>query len=194
MNTPRVLLIDNYDSFTYNIYHLVASLGAAVTVVRNDAAAVEDLLQGPWTHLIVGPGPKGPAESGVSLAAIDSFKERIPILGICLGLQAMAYLYGGKVAPHEPVHGKKEEIHHRNVGVHADIPSPFKAARYHSLAVKSFDPAVFEITAESRAGLVMGLRHRIHSLMEGVQYHPESFLSQYGDQLMDNFLRMRYEF
>ncbi len=194
MSAPQVLLIDNYDSFTYNLRHLAASLGAVVTVVRNDAASIEDLVQEPWTHLIIGPGPKGPADSGISLEAIDSFKEKVPILGVCLGLQAMVYLYGGKVAPHEPVHGKKETIYHRNVGIHAGVPSPFKAARYHSLAVKSFDPTVFEVTAENREGLVMGLRHRTYPLMEGVQYHPESFLSQYGDRLMDNFLRMRYEF
>ncbi len=194
MSAPQVLLIDNYDSFTYNLYHLAASLGAAVTVMRNDAASVEDLMRGPWTHLIVGPGPKGPADSGISLAAIDSFKDRVPILGVCLGLQAMAHLYGGTVAPREPVHGKKEAIYHRNVGIHAGIPSSFKAARYHSLAVTSFDPTVFEVTAESRDGLVMGLRHRAYPLMEGVQYHPESFLSQYGYHMMDNYLRMRYEF
>jgi len=194
MNAPRVLLIDNYDSFTYNLYQLAAHLGAEVTVVRNDAATAEELAGGEWTHLIVGPGPKGPGDSGVSLAALDLFKESVPILGVCLGLQAMVHQYGGVVARHDPVHGKKDVVHHRNVGIHAGVPSPFKAARYHSLAVRSFDPTVFEVTAENREGLVMGLRHRVYRFMEGVQYHPESFLSQYGDQIMDNFLRMHYEF
>jgi len=194
MSAPLVLLIDNYDSFTYNIFHLAASLGAQVTVVRNDATTVEEIAKERWTHVIIGPGPRGPADSGISLDIIDFFKEHLPILGVCLGLQAMVYRYGGVVAPHKPVHGKKDIIRHRNIGIHTMIPSPFKAARYHSLAVKSFDPTVFEVTAENEEGLVMGLRHRRYPFMEGVQYHPESFLSQYGDHLMDNFLRMRYEF
>lgn len=194
MPSPRVLLIDNYDSFTYNIYQLARIVGGEVTVVRNDAATVDELTRERWTHLIVGPGPKGPADSGISLDLMDHFKEELPILGICLGMQAMAHQYGGEVAPHAPVHGKKDMIRHRNMGVHAGIPSPFKAARYHSLAVTRLDTTVFETTAENLDGLIMGIRHRSYPLMEGVQYHPESFMTQYGDQLMDNFLRMRYEF
>ncbi len=189
----RVLLVDNFDSFTYNIYQLFASLGVSVDVLRNDAVSVPLVQQCGYSHIIIGPGPKGPEASGASLELIDTFKETLPILGICLGMQAIGLLFGAVVAPETPLHGKKDSIRHRGTGIHRGIPSPFKAARYNSLYVRSIDTSKLEITAENSEGRIMGLRHKNHRFLEGIQYHPESFMSQYGETLADNFLGMRYE-
>lgn len=185
-----ILLIDNYDSFTYNVYQLVADLGYPVTVIRNDRITLEEISAGNYSAIIISPGPGRPDDAGVSLAAIRRFAGEIPILGICLGHQAIGQAFGGTVvrAP-EPVHGKTALIEHDGTGSYAEMPSPFAAGRYHSLIVDAASlPECLEVTAKTGDGLIMGLRHREY-LIEGLQFHPESILTAEGRRLMSNFLR-----
>lgn len=193
MSSKKILLIDNYDSFTYNLYQLISSLNANVDVFRNDSITLSELKKKPFSHVVISPGPKGPQDSAVSLEAIDYFKDKLPILGVCLGMQAIGYIFGSKIVRHTPVHGKKDVIRHKNIGIHYNIPSPFKAARYNSLAVRDIDQNFLETTAENKDNEIMGLRHRQYHCLEGVQYHPESFMSQYGETLIENFLVMKYD-
>lgn len=184
-----VVLIDNYDSFTYNLYQYLGESGAEVEVIRNDAATVAQLeLLGPEA-LVISPGPGTPNDAGISLAAVETFQGRVPILGVCLGHQCIGQLYGAKIvrAP-ELRHGKTSEIYHIGQGVFAGMPNPFLATRYHSLVVDaaSFPPAL-EVTAWTADGLIMGLRHR-QMLVEGVQFHPESLMTRGGKALLANFL------
>jgi len=192
MSEKRVLLIDNYDSFTFNIYQLISQNDIDVDVFRNDKVKLDYLKSIPYTHIVISPGPKTPAESCISLDVIDYYKDKLPVLGICLGMQALAYLYGGKIVKHPPLHGKKDTIRHSSSGVHHNVPSPFKAARYNSLIVKDITESL-QMTAWNNDRVIMGLRHRKYPLLEGVQYHPESFMTQHGDLLIDNFLGMKYE-
>ena len=188
MNT-RLLLIDNYDSFTYNLVQAFMVLGAEVSVHRNDALTVAAALELQPTHLCISPGPGTPQQAGVSIDMIRAFAGRIPVLGVCLGHQSIGQLYGGRVirAP-QVMHGKTSEISHTNAGVFHGLANPFRATRYHSLIVeRSSVPDVLEITAESEDGLVMGLRHR-ELPVEGVQFHPESILTDAGHDLLRNFL------
>ena len=183
---PRVLLIDNYDSFTHNLFQALAGLGAVVEVVRNDAV---DLEKGNPTHLVISPGPGRPDKSGKTLAAIHHFSGRIPVLGVCLGQQAIALAFGGHLglAP-APVHGKVSEVHHDGRGLFRGLPDPFPAARYHSLAVSREGlPPELEVSAWTADGVVMGLRHRTLPV-EGVQFHPESFMTPEGPKLLASFL------
>ncbi len=186
--TRKVLIIDNYDSFTYNLYQLVGSRDASVDVFRNDEITMAELKKRHYSHVIIGPGPKRPEDSALSVEAMNYYGERLPVLGVCLGMQLMAHLHGGTVIPDNPVHGKSEKITHTNSGIHRSLPSPFKCARYNSLVVSSIDESHLEVTARNMKGVIMGLRHRKFPNLEGVQYHPESFLSQHGDILIDNFL------
>jgi anthranilate synthase component 2 len=183
-----ILLIDNYDSFTYNVYQYVASLGHAVTVIRNDMVSVEEIDNAGYSGIIISPGPGTPANAGISKAAIARFAGKIPILGICLGHQAIGEVFGGQVirAP-LPVHGKTEYIIHRGKDLYQGLPQPFVAGRYHSLIVeKAGLPECLEITATSQDGLIMGLRHREYDV-EGVQFHPESILTPKGMMILENF-------
>ncbi|QDR81023.1 anthranilate synthase component II [Sporomusa termitida] len=183
-----ILLIDNYDSFTYNVYQYVASLGHAVTVIRNDRVSVEEINNAGYSGIIISPGPGTPARAGISKAAIARLAGKIPILGICLGHQAIGEVFGGQVirAP-QPVHGKTEYIIHRGKGLYQGLPQPFIAGRYHSLIVeKAGLPECLEITATSQDGLIMGLRHREYDV-EGVQFHPESILTPKGMTILENF-------
>jgi anthranilate synthase/aminodeoxychorismate synthase-like glutamine amidotransferase len=184
-----LLMIDNYDSFTYNLVQYLGELGAELTVYRNDAITVDEIERLAPVGIVVSPGPGTPTEAGVSMSAIRQCAERIPILGVCLGHQAIGEVFGGVVerAP-VPVHGKTALIHHDGRGVFAGLPSPFEATRYHSLVVRRAGlPACLEISAESEDGLIMGLRH--HTLpVEGVQFHPESILTASGKALLGNFL------
>ena len=186
----RLLIVDNYDSFTYNLAQELAELGAEVEVVRNDAFAVADLVADLPDGIVISPGPGTPADAGLSNDVIRAVQGRVPLLGVCLGHQCIAAVHGGRIvrAP-ELVHGKTSPIHHRGVGVFAGLDDPFDATRYHSLIVErgSF-PAVLEITAETAGGLIMGLRHRELDV-EGVQFHPESVLTGSGMRLLGNFLR-----
>ncbi|HEU5348203.1 MAG TPA: aminodeoxychorismate/anthranilate synthase component II [Ktedonobacterales bacterium] len=186
-----LLLIDNYDSFTYNLVQYLAELGADVLVRRNDAITVAEAASLAPSHIVISPGPCTPAEAGVSCALIERLGPRIPTLGVCLGHQCIGAIYGGQVirAP-EPVHGKVATIHHAGEGILAGLPQPFSATRYHSLIVERATlPSSLVVTAESDEGLVMALRHREYPV-EGVQFHPESILTTVGKDLLRNFLRM----
>jgi anthranilate synthase/aminodeoxychorismate synthase-like glutamine amidotransferase len=187
---PRVLVIDNYDSFVYNLVQYLGELGAQPIVHRHDAVSLEEMRACEPDAVLISPGPGRPADAGLSNEAIGVFGESgIPVLGVCLGLQCIGELYGGSVvrAPHV-MHGKTSEIHHTGTGVFAGLPDPFTATRYHSLVVaRDTVPDVLEITAESEDGLVMGLRHREFPI-EGVQFHPESILTIGGHRLLANFL------
>jgi anthranilate synthase/aminodeoxychorismate synthase-like glutamine amidotransferase len=184
-----LLVIDNYDSFTYNLVQYLGELGAELGVYRNDAITVDEIERLAPAGILVSPGPGTPAEAGVSMPVIRRCAERIPILGVCLGHQAIGEVFGGIVERGPvPVHGKTALIHHDGRGVFAGLPSPFEATRYHSLVVRRAGlPACLEISAESEDGLIMGLRH--HTLpVEGVQFHPESILTASGKALLGNFL------
>ena len=184
-----LLLIDNYDSFTYNLYQYLSELGAEVQVKRNDAVTLADIEAMRPARIVISPGPCTPDEAGMSCAIIEAFGPRIPTLGVCLGHQAIGQVYGGRVvrAP-EPMHGKTSMIYHQGQGILNDLPQPFEANRYHSLIVERTTlPAELEIIAETSDGLVMGLRHRTHPV-QGVQFHPESIMTPVGKNLLRNFL------
>jgi anthranilate synthase/aminodeoxychorismate synthase-like glutamine amidotransferase len=185
----RLILVDNYDSFTYNLYQYLCELGATVEVRRNDALTLGDVLASAPAGLVLSPGPRTPREAGVCNELIERFGPELPVLGVCLGLQCIAYTYGGRIvrAP-ELRHGKTSAIRHDGVGVLRDLPNPFRAVRYHSLVAEPETlPDCLEITATTDDGLIMGLRHRRYPV-EGVQFHPESILTDSGKQLLRNFL------
>ncbi len=185
---PRVFVIDNYDSFTYNLVQLLGALGAAVTVARNDKVTLDDIAALRPSHLVVSPGPCTPAEAGISTAAVLRFAPEIPVLGVCLGHQCIGAAFGGAVRrAAAPVHGKPDEIHHDGDGVFRGLPDPFTAARYHSLVVDEDLPADLALSAWNAEGVVMGVRHR-ELPVEGVQFHPESVLTDTGRDLLRNFL------
>ena len=186
-----LLLIDNYDSFTFNLYQYLAELGAQVEVYRNDQLSVEDALAMGPERIVVSPGPCSPDEAGISVDLIRAAAGRVPLLGVCLGHQSLAQAFGGRIvrAP-RLMHGKTSEIHHDGRGLFAGLPQPFTATRYHSLIVaRESVPDCLEVSAWTEDGLVMGLRHREHTL-EGVQFHPESILTTVGRDLLRNFLRL----
>jgi anthranilate synthase/aminodeoxychorismate synthase-like glutamine amidotransferase len=187
-----LLMIDNYDSFTYNLVQYLGELGEQVKVVRNDeldTGAIEALAP---ERIVISPGPCTPNEAGVSLDVIGRFAGRIPILGVCLGHQAIGQAFGGKVVhARQLMHGKVSPIHHGGQGVFRGLPSPFSATRYHSLAVERAScPEVLEVTAWTEDGEIMGLRHRALAV-EGVQFHPESILTEHGHALLRNFLTQK---
>ena len=188
MNT-RVLLLDNYDSFVFNVAHGLAALGAEVEVVRADAIAPAEAEKKGFTHLVISPGPGTPDEAGRSIEFVRAFAGRIPILGVCLGHQAIARAFGAEVARgNAPFHGKASSIYHDGQGVLRGLPNPFEAGRYHSLVVREETlPADLVVSAHTREGVVMGIRHRSLPL-EGVQFHPESVLTPRGANLFRNFL------
>ncbi|MFP5308868.1 MAG: anthranilate synthase component II [Actinomycetes bacterium] len=186
----RILIVDNYDSFTYNIAQELGELGADVEVVRNDAFTVDELLADLPAGVVISPGPGDPSDAGLSNDVIRAVAGVRPLLGVCLGHQCIGEVYGGRIvrAP-ELVHGKTSPIHHDGVGVFAGLPDPFDATRYHSLVVEEASfPDVLEVTARTADGLIMGLRHRELDV-EGVQFHPESVLTRHGMDLLGNFLR-----
>ncbi|GAC1423551.1 MAG: aminodeoxychorismate/anthranilate synthase component II [Ktedonobacteraceae bacterium] len=184
-----LLLLDNYDSFTYNLYQYLSELGAEVQVHRNDQITLDEIEALHPAHIVVSPGPCTPNEAGLSCQVIETFGSRIPLLGVCLGHQSIGQVYGGRVirAP-EPMHGKTSPMHHHEQGVFRGLPRPFEANRYHSLIVERATlPDVLEITAETDDGLIMGLKHRDYPV-EGVQFHPESIMTPVGKDLLRNFL------
>jgi para-aminobenzoate synthetase component 2 len=184
-----ILMIDNYDSFTYNLVHYLAELGEEVVVYRNDKIELEDIGKLNPDMMVVSPGPCTPKEAGISVEAIKEFAGRMPILGVCLGHQSLAYAYGAEIVRADRLlHGKTSEIHHDGKGIYKDIPNPFEATRYHSLLVKKESlPEEFEISAWTDEGEIMGIRHKEH-LIEGVQFHPESILTKHGKDLLRNFI------
>jgi anthranilate synthase/aminodeoxychorismate synthase-like glutamine amidotransferase len=186
-----LLLIDNYDSFTYNLYQYLCELGAEVEVFRNDKITIEDIDQMAPQRIVISPGPCTPKEAGVSVDTVRHFAGKMPLLGVCLGHQCIGEAYGGVVAgAGEIKHGKMSLITHDGRGVFEGLPNPFEAVRYHSLAiVPETVPDCLEVTATSESGVIMGVRHK-QLAVEGVQFHPESILTKPGKQLLANFLRM----
>jgi len=186
-----LLLIDNYDSFTYNLYQYISELGAEVKVVRNDQATVEELDLMRPERVVISPGPSTPKNAGVSIDAIRHFAGKVPILGVCLGHQCIGEAFGGVVeGAGEIRHGKTSLIHHTEKGVFRGLPNPFEAVRYHSLAIRPNSmPDEFEVTAWTDKGIIMGVRHKTLPI-EGVQFHPESIMTASGKQLLKNFLEI----
>ncbi|HME38631.1 MAG TPA: aminodeoxychorismate/anthranilate synthase component II [Steroidobacteraceae bacterium] len=187
---PKILLIDNYDSFTYNLVQAFLVLGAAVDVHRNDAISIEEALALDPTHLVISPGPGTPRDAGISMRMIEAFTGRIPIFGVCLGHQSLVEVFGGKVVrAARLMHGKVSPVLHEGKGLYAGMPEPFEAGRYHSLiAAPESIPSVLEVTARTAEGEIMGVRHKSLPI-EGVQFHPESVLTPDGPILMGNFLK-----
>lgn len=184
-----ILVIDNYDSFTYNLVQYLGELGEEVVVRRNDEIDLEGIVSLNPDHILISPGPCTPNEAGITLEVIERFKGEIPIFGVCLGHQSIGQAFGGKVIRAERLmHGKTSPIHHQGESVFAGLPSPFTATRYHSLIVERETlPDCLEITAETAEGEIMGLRHKQYAV-EGVQFHPESIITDHGHQMLRNFL------
>jgi anthranilate synthase component 2 len=189
----RVTLIDNYDSFTFNVLHAIGRLGAQVTVVRNDKTTVDEVLATRPDAIVISPGPCTPKEAGISNELIERAGPNVPILGICLGMQAMGDVYGDVIRAPVPVHGKVNTIRHGGKSVFRGINEPIKATRYHSLIVdRKTLPKDLEVTAESEDGLIMGLAHKTYPV-HGVQFHPESIASEHGNTIFANFLKIAEE-
>ena len=186
----KLLMIDNYDSFTYNLVQYFGELGAEVLVHRNDEISLADIAAFKPSHLVVSPGPCSPAEAGISVAAIQHFAGKLPILGVCLGHQSIGAAFGGRIIrAQQLMHGKTSLIHTTQQGVFADLPKDFTVNRYHSLAIeRSTCPSELEVTAWTDDGEIMGVRHRSLPI-EGVQFHPESILTEHGHALLNNFLK-----
>jgi anthranilate synthase component 2 len=184
-----ILVIDNYDSFTYNLVQYLGELGQEIVVHRNDAITLDEIVALKPDQLLISPGPCSPAEAGVSVAVIQRFAGEIPILGVCLGHQSIGHAFGGKIIRAQRLmHGKTSTIHHENIGVFAGLPSDFPAIRYHSLVIERASlPECLEITATSEDGEIMGVRHKTLPI-EGVQFHPESVLTEHGHAMLQNFL------
>lgn len=187
-----LLLLDNYDSFTYNLYQYLSELGEDVRVYRNDKITVAEIERLKPERIVVSPGPSTPRQAGISIEVIRHFGSRLPVLGVCLGHQCIGEAYGGVVARAPQImHGKSSLIHHQNRGVFAGLPVPFSAIRYHSLCVlENTLPDCLEITARTDDGTIMGLKHKSYPV-EGIQFHPESFMTQYGKEILQNFLKIR---
>jgi anthranilate synthase component 2 len=190
-----LLMIDNYDSFTYNLVQYLGELGGDVRVVRNDEITVEQIADLSPDHIVISPGPCTPSEAGVSVATIKTFAGRIPILGVCLGHQSIGQAFGGRIVhANRVMHGKTSMIHHHDIGVFKGLDNPFEATRYHSLVIdKASLPECLEVTAwtedsDGEIDELMGVRHRQFAV-EGVQFHPESILTQHGHDMLQNFLR-----
>jgi anthranilate synthase component 2 len=188
----KLLMIDNYDSFTYNLVQYFGELGAEVLVHRNDEISLADIGALKPSHLVVSPGPCSPAEAGISVAAIQHFAGKLPILGVCLGHQSIGAAFGGRIIrAQQLMHGKTSDIHTTQQGVFADLPKDFTVNRYHSLSIeRSSCPAELEVTAWTDDGEIMGVKHRSLAV-EGVQFHPESILTEHGHALLNNFLKMQ---
>lgn len=184
-----LLMIDNYDSFVYNLVRYFKELNEEVEVYRNDKITLDVIKEAKYKGIIISPGPKGPKESGLCLEIIDKFKGKIPILGICLGHQCIGHYFGGKIIKgKEPVHGKLSEISHSNKGIFKNIKNPLVVTRYHSLVISKENlPRDLEIVAETKDNVIMAIKHKVYPIF-GVQYHPEAELSEEGHKLLDNFI------
>lgn len=184
----RVLVIDNYDSFTYNLVQYLGELGAEVLVRRNDKVTPQEILELNPDRIVISPGPCTPDESGVSLDVIGQLSDKVPILGVCLGHQSIGQVFGARIVRGEPVHGKTSKILHDGEGIYAGVEQGFQATRYHSLIIEPDSvPDSLEITARTEDGVIMGVRHREYPV-EGVQFHPESILTSSGKDILKNFL------
>jgi anthranilate synthase component II len=186
--SARLFVLDNYDSFTFNLVQMFRVYPLEVEVVRADKVSVEEVAERAPDYIVVSPGPKDPRAAGISVPLIERLHATIPILGVCLGMQSMNEAFGGStVRAPRPMHGKTDSVRHQGRGLFAGIPDPCRVARYHSLAVTGIHPSL-EVTATTDDGVVMGLSHREHPL-QGVQFHPESFLTEHGFAMIENFLR-----
>ncbi|MDD5258664.1 MAG: aminodeoxychorismate/anthranilate synthase component II [bacterium] len=185
-----ILMIDNYDSFTYNLVQYLGELGQELKVVRNDEITVADIKKYKPSKIVISPGPGSPEEAGISVRVIQEYAGKIPILGVCLGHQAIGYAFGGKIVrAGRLMHGKTSLIYHKGKGIFSGLTNPFEATRYHSLLVERKSlPACLEITAETKEKEIMGLRHKKHAIY-GVQFHPESILTKEGKKILENFIR-----
>ena len=185
-----LLFIDNYDSFTYNIVQYFAELGQEISVRRNDNITLDEIAELQPQYLVIGPGPCSPKEAGISVPALRRFAGQIPILGVCLGHQAIGEAFGGRIVrAQELMHGKVSPVHHTNNGVFAGLPNPVNCTRYHSLAIERASlPECLDITAWTADGEIMGVRHKQHAV-EGVQFHPEALLTEHGHDMLANFLK-----
>jgi anthranilate synthase component 2 len=185
-----LLIIDNYDSFTYNLYQYFCELGQEVKVVRNDKTTIASIEQMAPDRIVISPGPSTPLQAGISNEVIRHFGPQLPILGVCLGHECIGYSYGGSICQAKQImHGKASLIHHNNEGIFKGLPDPLSVIRYHSLVIKKEGlPDCLEITAWTDDGTIMGVKHREHKV-EGIQFHPESFMTQCGKELLDNFLK-----
>ena len=185
-----ILIIDNYDSFTYNLYHYVMEAGQDdVLVKRNDKITINEIILLNPEAVIISPGPCSPNEAGISLEVVEKLQGKIPILGVCLGHQAIGQIFGGKIIKTKPVHGKVSEISHNKNELFTDIPSPFLATRYHSLTIENKPFKNIEIIATSGDGIIMAIKHKKFKIY-GVQFHPESIASEYGHEIISNFLKI----
>jgi anthranilate synthase component 2 len=184
-----LLMIDNYDSFTYNLVQYFGELGEEVRVFRNDEITLDEIARLAPARIVVSPGPCSPAEAGISVPAIRAFAGKVPLLGVCLGHQSIGAAFGGKIVhARQLMHGKISPVHHAGTGVFRGLPNPFTATRYHSLAIERASlPACLEVTAWTQDGEIMGVRHR-EVAVEGVQFHPESIRTEHGHRLLENFL------
>jgi anthranilate synthase component 2 len=184
-----LLMIDNYDSFTYNLVQYFGELGEDVRVFRNDAITLKEIAAMKPDCLVISPGPCSPKEAGISVEAIRSFAGKLPILGVCLGHQSIGYAFGGEIVhAQKPMHGKSSRVNHANVGVFSGLPNPFTATRYHSLAIRRETiPGCLDITAWTDDGEIMGVRHKEYAI-HGVQFHPESIMTEHGHAMLKNFL------
>lgn len=184
-----ILMIDNYDSFTYNLVQYLGELGADLRVYRNNKISVEEVESLRPDQIVISPGPCTPNEAGISMAVIERFSGKLPILGVCLGHQVIGQVFGGKIVRALPVHGKISEVYHNEKTIFRGIKNPFVATRYHSLIIERESmPSCLEISAETSDGVVMGVRHKEYAV-EGVQFHPESILTGEGKKILDNFLK-----
>lgn len=187
-----LVLIDNYDSFTYNVAQAFGQLGAQIEVYRNDALTVDELAAMQPSHIIISPGPGDPSDGGISLEVLQRLSPRIPTFGVCLGHQCIGQAFGGNVIrAARQMHGKVSQIHHQGSPLFTNVPAPFEATRYHSLIVEDHSlPSCLEVTAQTSEGEIMALRHKEYPIV-GVQFHPESILTTYGSRIMQNFLECR---
>lgn len=188
-----IIIIDNYDSFTYNLMQYVGELGYQVKIVRNDHTNIKEIQKLDPTHIIISPGPGAPQEAGISLDIISLFASKIPILGVCLGHQAIGYIYGGEIKRLDsPMHGKVSSIYHYQKALFDQVPSPFKAIRYHSLFIdKQNLPKTLRITASTEDDIIMACQHIQYSYLQGIQFHPESLWTEQGKTIVNNFLKLK---
>ncbi len=189
----KIVMIDNYDSFTYNLYQLFSTVGAEVAVYRNDSITTEELQNIKPDAIVISPGPKDPSDSGISKEVVEDMGRAIPILGVCLGMQVINEVFGGRtvLAP-RPVHGERDLIYHTGAGIFQSVPSPFLAARYHSLMVK-ISSKELDVLALNSENIVMAIRHKEYPIT-GIQFHPESFMTEYGETLAKNFIEQAYRY
>lgn len=185
-----ILIIDNYDSFTYNLAQYIGELGLKIQIIRNDKISLENIYKLKPTHIIISPGPGNPSESGISLDIIKYFSPSTPILGVCLGHQSIGHIYGGQIKKLiKPMHGKISQIYHNNQDIFEKLPNPFQATRYHSLIIDNIGfPNELNITAHTKEGIIMGCNHKKYPLVRGIQFHPESLWTQEGKTIIKNFI------